>query len=41
MAEQLREMIDKWDYMKLTLQHNKRNGIYIEKATHRMGENLC
>jgi hypothetical protein len=40
MAQQLRERIDKWDYMKLKkkLLHNKRNGHKIEEAAHRMGE---
>jgi hypothetical protein len=23
------------------LLHNKRNGLYIEEITHRMGENIC
>jgi hypothetical protein len=36
-AQQLRERIDKWDYMKL--ETSSYTG--IEEATHRMGENLC
>jgi hypothetical protein len=42
-AQQLRERIDKSDYMKLKklLHNNKRNGYQIEKVAHRMGENLC
>jgi hypothetical protein len=41
MAQQLRERIDKWDYMKLKLLHNKRTGFKIEEIFHRIGENLC
>jgi hypothetical protein len=42
MAQQLRERIDKWDYMKLKkLLHSKGYGHHTEKAAHRMGENLC
>jgi hypothetical protein len=41
-AQQLRERIDKWDYIKLKwILHNKRNGHQIEEAVHRMGKNLC
>jgi hypothetical protein len=32
MAQQQRERIDKWDY------YNKRNGLQIEEAFHRMGK---
>jgi hypothetical protein len=35
MAQQLRKMIGKWNYMKL------KSGHQIEEATQRMGENLC
>jgi microsomal dipeptidase-like Zn-dependent dipeptidase len=38
-AQQLKERIDKWDYMKKL--HNERNGYQIEEAAHRMGQNLC
>jgi hypothetical protein len=39
-AQQLRERIDKWDFMKLKkFLQNKRNGHQIEEAAHRMGEN--
>jgi hypothetical protein len=42
MAQQLRERIDKWDYMKLkNFCTTKKNGLYIVEAIHRMGENLC
>jgi hypothetical protein len=42
MAQQIREKIYKWNYMKLKkLLHNKINGHQIEEAAHRMGENLC
>jgi predicted amino acid racemase len=37
-AQQIRERIDKWDYMKLK---SKGNGHQIKEAAHRMGENLC
>jgi hypothetical protein len=38
LAQQLRERIDKWNYVKLKKLHNKRNGNQIEEAGHRMGE---
>jgi hypothetical protein len=46
MAQQLRERIDKWDYMKLKsfCTTKEINGHQIEEAVHRMGENpweLC
>jgi hypothetical protein len=41
MLRQLREKIDKWDYMKLKFLHDKRNGHQIEEAAQRVGENLC
>jgi hypothetical protein len=40
MAQQLRERIDKWDYIKLKGSAHKKNGHQIEETTHRMGENL-
>jgi hypothetical protein len=41
MTPELGERINKWDYMKQNLLHNKRNGHQTEEAAHRMGENLC
>jgi hypothetical protein len=38
-AQQLRERIDKWDYVKLKSFSAK--GHQIKDAVHRMGENLC
>jgi hypothetical protein len=40
MAQQLREMINKWDYMKLKTSTQQRNGQQIEEAIRRMGENI-
>jgi hypothetical protein len=40
-AQQLRERINKWDYMKLkSFCTSKRNGHQIEEAAQRMGQNL-
>jgi hypothetical protein len=42
MAQQLRERIDKWGYMKLkSFCTTKEMVTKIEQAAHRMGENLC
>jgi hypothetical protein len=42
MVQQLRQRIDKWDYMKVyKVLHKKRNGHQTEGTTHRMEENLC
>jgi hypothetical protein len=42
MAQQLKERIDKWEYMKLkSFCTMKINGHQIEEATYRMGENIC
>jgi hypothetical protein len=41
MAEQLRERIDKGEYIKAKkFLHNKENCLQTEEAVHRMGENL-
>jgi hypothetical protein len=39
-AQQLRERIDKWNYMKKLLQ-SKGNSNQTEEEAQRMGENLC
>jgi hypothetical protein len=41
MAQQIRERLDKLDYMKLkSLFRTKKNGLQIEEAVHRMGKNF-
>jgi hypothetical protein len=40
-AQQLRERIDKWDYMKLKSFCTTKKMVSKLEATHRMGENLC
>jgi hypothetical protein len=40
-AQQLRERMDKWDYMKLKSFCKKRNGLQVEETTHRVRENVC
>jgi hypothetical protein len=43
-VQQLRERIDKWDYMKLKsfcTTTTKKKGLQIEKSAHRMGEKFC
>jgi hypothetical protein len=41
MAQQLRERIDKKDYMKQMLLHNNRSSPQIEEAADRMEEYVC
>jgi hypothetical protein len=33
--------MNNWDYEIKKLLHNKRNGLYTEETTHRVGENIC
>jgi hypothetical protein len=37
MTQQLREKIDKWDYIKLKTSAQHKNGLQMEAAAHRMG----
>jgi hypothetical protein len=41
MAQQLRERVDKWDFMKLKGFCTTKEVVSIEELTHRMGENFC
>jgi hypothetical protein len=42
MTQQLKERIDKWDYMKLkTFYTTKKNGLQLEDSAHKMEENFC
>jgi hypothetical protein len=41
-AQQLRERMDKWDFIKLkSFCTKKGNGLKTEETTHRVGENIC
>jgi hypothetical protein len=40
MALQLRERVNKLDYMSKKILHNSRKGHHIEEAAHGMGENF-
>jgi hypothetical protein len=41
-AQQLRERMDKWNYMKLKSFCTKKEMVSkLEKTTHRVGENIC
>jgi hypothetical protein len=40
-AQQLREKMDKWDYMKLKSFRTKVKVSKLKRPTHRVGENIC
>jgi hypothetical protein len=40
-AQQLKDRIDKWSYVKLKSFCRTKEIVKIEEAVHRMGENLC